>query len=720
MANWQQFNVELAAALDPLGEGLSNTVGGIAGILQAGLSVLNVLSSFLTVTQSPLLAGVETLRGEILNLLQDLQESGVYGLFLVPDTLEEFVQYRGGYGKFRQLFLESLNDPEDPDRPQIPTTGALGGLFLYLESEDPASLIVNTQRLYSFFSRPFNLSYPKPINLTVKRVDSTEGVVTPLLEVFTGDANPPDSLFFEWQEPRYANDVLLDVYAGVKFLLERSKSRDGILRVQSDLSAPQKTPLEKSAARSGKSKTSRQPVTNSEGEPLYYWEPVDPADPFVELNDLVDVTDGAISDFNFLAGSYSYQLEGVPKGLDNGYYYRVRAVPKEAVLEPLVVRGFVDNKEQDITVYILTDDKGQPLDPKLSPASAPVLGYLPDVDTTFDLPTALLNTYRTAYLLRFDEDLLKPNGSLAVGSSSLREPLPDVLFTTTAGTLAYEDPDGEETLYYPDPIFADEILNFTDSAASLRNERVADVNSFSAFGGVDEFILPRTSLPGSDRIRLAIDRLAEDRVRKVLPTVATNEGLFETFRQFYLSSQVEIESVLTNGVSEFTLTGGNDIRFRVDQILQLVVGFSRLGSPPNWENVKLLDDLFPEGSEAINRLFDLIKAFESVFQDSVSELQSTITGVEDRLAVLNALLDTIDDLIDSLTAYLQLDFDINLLYIPPAVGGNSYIISEFLNAQNAPDGNPNAYFVAISLLAGGASLQDLTAIQNVFSLIFGV
>lgn len=715
MADWQQLDLGFEAVLTPFSEGISGTVGGLAGILQAGIAILDVLSSFLIISSSPLLAAVEALRAEILNLLQDLSETGVYGLFLVPETLEEYVQYRGGYGKFQQLFLESLNDIDDLDRPQFPSTAVLGGVILYISSEDPLDLILNGAELFNFFARPFPLGLPAPVNLTatpVFRDGLANTIQVNILDTFSGTTPQPNALLFEWQEPRVDRDVFFNFFSSSKFILERSKSREGTLILQpSDQKAPTKvTPLDKRISAQGRAQSASEPLLDEKGRPVYYWEPFNANDPFIEAGDLFEDTSG-VTNFNFIAGSYAF-LADVPVGIDNAFYYRVRAVPQDATLEQVQGRVFTPEGEVDAPYFVLKrgDDI---LSSDTAPASAPVKGFLPNVDTTFDLPTALLNLYRAAYKLRFDTDVFDTNGNLAVGSSSVEPALPGSLFTSITADVVYEQGDNPDVSYFPPSLFGEADSNtYNEAQSDINNDLVADAADFDPFGGIDEFILPRLSLQDFQRVLLAIDRVAIPQVQQVTPILANNEGLFDVFRQLYTANEVAIQEIISDDTPLNVFNGDTPAsRSAVFTVLQLVNGFVSTGAPPNWESVKILDDIFPDAGDAVNRLFNLITSFEALLQDATSELQGTIQGIEDRLAVLTSLLDQIDALIASLSAILALDFDVNLLYIPPAVGGNARVISEVLTATNPPDTDPNDYFLAIALLGGTA---------DIFSLIFGV
>jgi hypothetical protein len=715
MADWNDLNLGFAGAITPLAQGLNGTLGGVSSILNAAVTALQVLASFLQAVQSPQLAAILTLKGEIENLLQDLEETGVYGLFLVPDSLETLSQYTGGYGKFRQLFLESLHDVEDANRPQINQTGALGGVILYLSSDNPLELVLQGQELFSYFSRPLTLQIPPPVNLSVSPVyqnGSGDLTKSSALQALLGETTPPNALLFEWQEPRYANDVLYDFFQSTSFVLERSRSRTGSLLLAKDPNLALQGPLSKEGA--------PQPLLDSNGQPQTYWEPVEfrPGQYLFKGPDLINSDDGVLS-FGFLSGSYACLLTDVDKGSDSGYFYRVRSVPTNTLVTQRTYDTFSDNtlKSQSLNVLVY---EGEVLPTSLSPASLPVRGVLPEVDsTTFDVATAVLNVYRGMYQLRFDESFTTFLGPPVLGNEVLSPKILQSLWNTTPGTSTFTDAQGTQISYFESGLF-DTILNYRSAVQDLSEDLVANIATFDPFGGTDEFLLPSFSLPAQDRIRVAFDKASLPAVKKIAGTLIENEGLLTTFTQFYQALAPTLENALTQGVTEDDLLGNTSLRPDLYSIYQLISGFGRVGQPPNWESLKLLEDLFPDLDELTGVLFGLIESFETTLADSTTEFEGALQGIQDRLNVVTSLIDQVDALLSRVTAILSLSFDINVLYIPPAAGGNARITQELLNAGNPPDSGPEDYFISIALLAGGPSVADVTAITNVFSLLFGV
>lgn len=708
MADWQNLDLGFEAILSPFQTSISQTFSGVAGILNTAISTLEVLANFLQVSQSPLLAAVLTLRGELLNLLQDLRESGVYGLFLVPETLDELQQYSGGYGKFRQLMLESLNDVEDSNRPQIPSTGSLGGVILYLSSDNPLDLVLKGQRLFDFFSRPFDPSLPTPLNFSVSPAyinPSNQLEKTSAFQALLGETPSPNSLIFEWQEPSFANDVVYDFFARSSFVIERSKSRQGSLLLDPEEITGAHCPGE----------FTYDFLRDNEGRTLTYWEPVEINGSFlIEATDLIDPTQGGTS-FGFLSGTYAFNYEGISPGADNGYYYRVRAVPPSTSVQRqtrLIWDPLQRQQELDLPFLFY---EGSPLSLSLSPASAPALGVLPQINTTLDVSSAVLNLYRVLYLLRFDQSFVDLNGNEVVGSGILSETLPEALWRTTSGVVSYE-----EVFYFNEPLFESTISTYVEAVQKLAVNNVQSISTFDPFGGADEFLAPSFTLPSNERVLQAIDQLSIPGVRKIVSILADNEGLLSLFETFYNAIEPSVEGVLLAGFTQGDLVGVSTLRSDLYEVFQIISGFSSQGNPPNWEALKILQDLFPGMDQASLRLFDLISSFESILTDASGELQEALQGIQSRLQTVQNILTELDTLINEVSVFLTLDLDIDLLYIPPGPGGNTRFISELLQAGNAPDSGPEDFFVAIALLAGGASQADVSAISNVFSLIFGV
>lgn len=720
MADWKEFNLEVSQSIAPITQGITSSVGGITTLLGSGITVLDTLSNFLPSSSNPLTAAVSVLRSEILSVLEDLQQTGVYGLFLTPNSIEELSLYRGGFDAFKRSFISSMYDFQDLNRPQISASGVLGGVVLYISSTKPQAAILNAGTLQNLFNRKFSVALPAPTNFTstpVYRDASTQSTLKALtLDVLTGEVPPANTLLLEWQEPRLTNGIFYDLFEESKFLLERSHTQQGNLLLAEAVDLSKETPLSKRSLQQGISPKVTSPLLDSRGRQQFYWEPFDAQNPFIEVGDLFEDTSG-VTQFNFLSGSYAYLAE-VPVGVDAGYYYRVRAIPQDATLESSQALVFDGRAERQTTIYkVVRNQEVLPIE--MTPASNVIQGILPDLDTSFDLLSALTQVYKAAYLLRFDQDVYNPQGDLTTGSGLLKQEIPQELVSSLT-TSSYSNDPGDPVEYVPGPMYSD-VPSYQESLTNSQEDLVAKASEFDPFGGVDEFLLPSTSLSNAQRLGLTLDRLCVPIVQRVASRLAENDPAREAFSQAYLINSAVISSVLTQEISVEEFSGQSLVqRNALSSMLQRLEGFSAPGLAPNWESLKILDDLFPETSEILARIQTLAVSFEDALKGATDEMKSSIQGIEDRINILNQVIDRIDLLTSKLESYVNLDFDLDFLYIPPAVGGTEYVIEEIINAGNPPDRDPEAYFSSIVLLAGASDISEIAGVKNALSFLFGV
>jgi hypothetical protein len=724
MAEWKGGELRVADTIRPITVGTSNIVQGIAGVIETGIAILDLLSSFLVVGQNPLLAGVAVLLEEIRTLLQSLSETGVHSLFIVPETPEEILEATGGYGKFEQTFLAALHDLEDPQRPQFSDDSTAGAFFLLLLKDDPSELIPILVQLFSFLARRFEFRYPEPVNVRIKPANQSGVPQERILNVFSDASTALTTLRLEWQEPRIANDIFLDFFGKNKFYIERSKSREGDLRLREATSRSVTNPLESRNTEQGLGQVI-DPFIDDDGDPIYYWEPLNPDNPFVEPKNAWNYT---LNRINFLSGSYAYIIEDVEPGQESAYYYRVRSVPADTRLEPVNVTILnAQGKVEEKTVYDLK--LGDERIHKLCPPSLPVFGFLPDIDLTFDLPSALLNLYRVAYLYRFDARFRLTDGTSASGPDLLDPSISDAFYQRlkdpSAGIHTFSELDTEgnpiESLiyYFPFGLFDSEkeILNYFKTETSWQNFWYADARTFDPFGGVDEFIAPSINLPTSTRMRLEIDRIALKKVKKLVPFLLANDGLRSIFQTLYLNNEDLIKSLLVEGVGSLDFKEDRDTIY---QMVQFVNGGSRSGNPPNWESIRLLDEIVPIAKTWTDKIFEFLTALNNTLQNTLADLRRTIRSVQDRLAVITELLDLLDDLILSLDLFAQLLPNFQILWIEPRRGGNTRLVSEFRNAEDKPTSDAGQVYASFVFAFGGPGKGDVDGITNVFKFLFGV
>jgi hypothetical protein len=702
MADWEGFDLsQIIENSATSGLKIGDTIKATAQTIETVSSILDILKTFFQATSDPRLAAVKGILNQLQQTLDNLQNSGVYALFMSPNSLDDLAEnYQGGYGKFEAEFLNSLYDTQDSQRPQIDQSGSLGGLFLYVGAGTGRELLSKLNNLAQAFSRSFKISYPAPVNFQIHPANA-EGVPQDkaLIDAFVGD-DEPDSLAFEWEEPRAANDVFLDLFADNKFYIEKSRVLQGDPIKNDEVPKDRENPLEKRARKDGDAlQLTGSKSDRTSGAELRVWEPLDENDPFVLPN---ENTGPGISN-NSLAGTYSYHLEDVDKGIENGRYYRVRSVPDDVILDEI-------EGKKTLVRNGLPYEGSYPCVPKW--------GALPDVDYDFDLPTALVNIYRVAYAFRMDRAIYDDQGQLLTGSSTLERPIPPAVFQResyvgqTVGTYDFQDRDGfsESVFWLKRGMFpAGNVSDFDKTNRELKEDLLVDPAKFDAFGGVDEFVAPSANLDINERFRLSADRLVEERVEKLVPIISENDTLFQLFQQTYQGIESDLDQIMRDGLTEGEFLG-SDIRGEIATLLRIMERNTEQGVPPNWESINFFDELF-----------GIASTIDGSLQGVLDDITESIDGIQDRLEKLTAIIAVIEDLIDFLNQLKSiLDIDVKVLWVPPKSGGTGYFVQEFLDAGDKPDTESNDFYSAIVLAMGGQSPADFEAQAKAIKLLLGV
>lgn len=726
MSDWRQFPDPESSSnfsenlADGVGQ-LSGALGPVVSAVDTAVSILDTLSSFLQSDTSPLSPIIEQIIGQVKGLIEDLLETGLYGLFIVPESMDDVEDFAGRWGNFVQKFVESIHDTNDPNRPQVGSNGAMGGLVITMSSEDLVDIWDTLIELSQLFDIDLEVNYPSPINLKA-RLAGPEGIpIENRFWAWDPDADDAETIRLEWEEPRTQRDTLLGIFNRSKFYIEQSNTIKGKLRLRDEPSSKQ-TPMER-RREEGVDQRQKEPFT-IDGEPQYAWEPVDPEDPFVSFSDLADISDNRI---NFLAGSYAYIIDDIEKGEDNGKYFRVTAVPSDVELEE--VDATVEDAQgnmQDETIHVLTL-KGVPY--RESTASGSVYGMIPDLEPGFDLPSALLQTYRAAYLLRFDTFFQDLNGMPIFGANALENTLPERIYNEVRGSTReyfWEEqieglPVPRRTLYYSEPLVGDgDPTSYQEAVDEAGRALTVDPLIIDPFGGVDEYILPRLDLSDQRLMRTAIDRQASDEIFRNTDRLMKSEALYNTFRATYAEVQESINALLAEGVTEDDVVGETDIRRGVATLLHLLSSRDP-GTPPNWSSIKFTRDLLPFVDDLAFQLLRTVQSFESLVEDSIAELENTLDGVRTRLQVVTDILDKLDELIAILERFnnFSTPSTISLLTISPETGGTSQFLSQFLEEGQPPGTEDHEYVTGIVLAFGGPTADSVEGFATLIDLIFG-
>ena len=717
MANvWKTFDIKDATknSVEEVRIPLSSVMKALTTFIETGVGAMDVLSSTLSFTENVHLAGFQLLLSEVQSLLTGLSETGIYSLSVMPNSLQSLGRHRGGFGLFKQTFLESMHDYEDPNRPQISETGALGGVFLVLTEENPAKYIDANIQLHQLFGKECPIRFPTPINLKTRWADSLGMPIENSVLLFTQEQ--PTSLRLEWQEPCPQGGRFLDVFQTSKFYIERSKNREGFLRLR-EKTPEESTPLDEEQEGAGRERYV-EPFLDNEGNPIYCWEPLNPDDPFIDP--ILDAADVSQNRLNFLSGQYAYVIKDLERGIENGYYYRIRAVPRAAKLVPYEALVLNHQKVQEtITLYDLVT--GIQSIQKSCPPSAPILGYLPKIDTSFDLPTAVHNVFRSAYLLRFDTVVTTNSGAQTLmGSGMLDRSLSHVLDKIKTASI-HQDGSSEVIKYWGKSLY-DDVEDLKYPTTRVVKSLAVAAQDMDPFGGVDEYLVPLLKMGDRERVRHEIERRTWDLTKKTVKFLVTNESLREMFQEEYLRNQDWIHDVLTNDLAfdSSVFRGSDFFREEIYVLMQILKGGTNLGTPPNWKSLKLLEDLFPIAAEIEQKLFDLLRSINNSFQSIMDDFQDSLASIRQRLLILQRASEALADFSLVLEVFGALGtLGFSILVIPPETGGTRKFISNFINAEEPPEQNDRQYVAGLVLAYGGNSTDDFSAIANAFKLLWG-
>lgn len=708
MAEWK--TLDLAEILPPevggsLG-GIQGTLDGLVTVSQAAISVLEFLKVFLKEVPHPAKALVQTLLEELKTISENIKETGAYGLFVFPESLEDLSNYRGGLPTFRQKVIQSLYDTQDGNRPQVGSAGYLGALVLYFNSPNASDMIssgVYLKDTISAMRSVTELKYPAPIHVSISPANERGVPIEDVL--FTKEA--ASTLLLSWEEPKFKQNIFYDIFARSKFYVERSKNREGIPLMQEVRGKGVSNPLERD-----EDEPRLEPVLDPRGNPVFVWEPLDPDNPFIYPDD-EDMSHG------FLAGTYKYVLRNVAIGEDEGYYYRITSVPRDASLRQ------VEGDQGTLYVLEVGGKRHYGSEPSL-----PVYGVLPATDPSFDYPSALLNVLRAAYLLRFDTDAYNTTGNILTGSSSITPSFPEgtiknaemerLLSEIRLLELQARNEDITNT-YIPTSSPFGDIPSYNSTSRYLTVQGLVTATKVlenDPFAGAAEMFAPMMGMSPEEILRHWIDREAVAAVRSLLSTLEGHESLLDLFRETYLEAQESIETVLKSENIR-SLFEDEDTRQALFLLLQITGSPDAQGTPPNWRSVKIAEDLLPEMGNILGRIEESIGSLLSAWGGVSDSFESAIEGAQNRLAILDSLIELLDQTLDYF-GILQSAPIASVLFIPPNTGGNNYLIRQLLEADNAPETKTSDYFGGIVLAVGGAGPDDVMGTINAIRFIFGV
>jgi len=181
---WQGFSL----TLDP-NAFLGGILDTLDGILEFGITILELADLVLSVMQSllfglidPIRAIVEALLDELRALISDLANTGVYiaGDFALLTPSNLFADVVGGYSAYEQRMIARFVDRTDVNRPDFSSNTPTAGVFFYVSSGDIGKVIKAISSLLALFGpyKTGTTSFPPPTAPKAEINDSDELVVT--------------------------------------------------------------------------------------------------------------------------------------------------------------------------------------------------------------------------------------------------------------------------------------------------------------------------------------------------------------------------------------------------------------------------------------------------------------------------------------------------------------------------------------------------------------
>ena len=700
MAKWEGIRSQQLIPGNVFSYDFGEVLGPVTTFLQSVADFLGLVKSFLFDFGNPLSAVIDTLLQEIVDLLTGMRQTGIFFLSLLPNfsTDPELLQIKGGYDAFVRRITASLGDSEDSNRPQFGPTNLMGGVIFALDTDNIGELTQISTKINGFLNRAKAAQPAAPINVTARPAD-TEGepiATGPTLGTFeVGGA------LLEWQTPGLLTTFSLPSF----FLVERSSRKQGLLQetqVPLDTFANIEVPGDQSETvpirKFGVQHSEWEVVAKvTPASAAFTTEQIPTQDEFGLLH-FPDDTENDLSTLLLSVRSedtFSFFDPTAKQG--ETYYYRVRSLYEEVSNEKIV----------DLKVV-----GGDILSEPSSPTSVAIpftLAKLPtDPDTGKDtsIHKAMLVLYRAAYALQFYRLETEFPGASPLGTESVPEIDARNLFgwlNVITGKGVPADKVGVKS--------AQDISNFI-SAFSNRaaNQLIKRPQAADLFTSV--YVTKDTQL------RLLWDAFSETLVAtNVADLIQTPPDIGTDTDRAYTLKMIN----LVRNLGKFT------------------------GAPPNWEGVRLLEDLFPYVekylAQAVTWLQGLIKGGQGI-----------VTDVKDYIEFLESKVDFLLQFIESLETTLQFlvttDFGAYILNIPPETGGVNYFTDVLLNAEKAsgapinetifdedgiklppgalsaspgPSGGANDYTAGLVLAYGSQSGADATfeATRAAFEAFFG-
>jgi hypothetical protein len=200
MSEWKKFELKIPGkdVLEPV----RNVLETLLVYLDILKAILETIKMFLIDFLNPLRMLVEALVKLILQLIEALRQTGLYGYFDIPkpNIDPNFNMNAGGPPAFVNRFKASLFDTRDPNRPQPVNLFNQGGyIILMVDGSTIVRMIRLVRALYAFFGKEFIWPrYEAPSNAKVIAVGSKGDPILAVAKMFSPDVT---AVALEWTNP---------------------------------------------------------------------------------------------------------------------------------------------------------------------------------------------------------------------------------------------------------------------------------------------------------------------------------------------------------------------------------------------------------------------------------------------------------------------------------------------------------------------------------------
>lgn len=718
MANWEALQIKIPGK--DLMEDVRSSLEALVTFMEIIKALLETISLFLIDFGNPIRAIVQALLTLIQELFNSLKQTGLYGLFDVPDPTQDpnFDRYKGGYQAFVERFKASLFDSKDPFRPQPAAGQTLSGFVLIVADADTVwGMLRLIKILLRFFGKEVvSAKYAAPANVRIFPAGTLPSSVSGAGSVSGGTIS--QSNFDPILQVASVFGALLKGFA-IEWTLATNQYPpdpgfgDLVASVSSEL-IPQNWLIEKTSNPGGPVTLTLNAETNFEdkqGKPVKRTIPVrDENGDYFRIFEKYIVIDPTTATSTFILGQlgkFRYLDSFVDK--DKTYYYRIRAFSGPLVV---TVNNTIDfpapEQKADTGEYIQRWPSSDPNNPVImGRPSGIVTCRIPNIPANFDVITVLENTFRMAFALGFHNPLDptatfdvngRPTGSTSatkVGQGSLVNlggALSDIVPTVLSSIE--QNPVTEE---YPNVV--QNYLSVKFQAARLAQT-------------VGSSLLENSAMLNPMR------DLYQGAIPLTIPSTGNFKGSSSTLEQMVAAfNSIPDDFPSANHPEVYTTSNAafKDVNTRLNllQVVTFVKSFTLGGTSPDWVSISLLRDIVPWSGHFIYDLLNRIDALLDAFKSSIDEIKAFIDTVERKIDTLERFIKFLIEILNYLNSFSA---GFYFLSVPSTTAGIPGWVSAIDKAGGTkPPSGPGGYSAGVALAYAGT---DVSSFVKAFGLIF--